>query len=99
MLDVEKWAKLRRRHLVDGVSLKRLARESDLSRNTVRRAVRADGPPAYRRLSKLGPFLGQVGDLLKRDPKILSVFKRLSSQSERVATQFSWVLRPHERPT
>lgn len=75
MLDVEKWAELRRRHLVDGVSLKRLAKETGLSRNTVRKAVRADSPPTYtrpRRPSKLDPFREQIGDLLKADPKIPS---------------------------
>jgi len=73
VLDVENWAELRRRHLVDGVSLKRLAKESGLSRNTVRRAIRADSPPSYkrpRRPSKLDPFREQINALLKGDPKI-----------------------------
>lgn len=75
MLNVEKWAELRKRHLVDGVSLKRLARETGLSRNTVRKAIRADSPPTYtrpRRPSKLDPFREQINDLLKSDPKIPS---------------------------
>ncbi|MBK5232937.1 MAG: IS21 family transposase [Thermoleophilia bacterium] len=75
MLDVEKWAELRRRHLVDGVSLKRLARETGLSRNTVRKAIRADSPPTYtrpKRPSKLDPFLEQISELLKDDTKIPS---------------------------
>ena len=75
MLNVEKWAELRRRHLVDGVSLKRLAKETGLSRNTVRRAIRADSPPNYtrpRRASKLDPFREQINELLKADPKIPS---------------------------
>lgn len=75
MLDVEKWAQLRRRHLVDGVSIKRLARETGFSRNTVRRAVRADSPPSYerpRRPSKLDPFHDQIVGLLQGDPKIPS---------------------------
>lgn len=75
MLDVEKWAELRRRHLVDGVSLKRLAKESGLSRNTVRKAIRADSPPTYkrpRRPSKLDPFREQINELLSGDPNIPS---------------------------
>ncbi len=75
MLDVEKWAELRRRHLVDGVSLKRLAKETGLSRNTVRRAIRAGSPPTYKRPkrpSKLDPFREHINGLLKADPKIPS---------------------------
>ncbi len=34
MLDVERWAELRREHFVRGVSIKELTRRSGLSRNT-----------------------------------------------------------------
>ena len=75
MLEVERWAELRRRHLVDGVSIKRLARESGLSRNTVRKAIRSPEPPAYsrpRRPSKLDPFRDEIRELLAADPRIPS---------------------------
>ena len=59
MLDVERWAELRREHFVRGVSIKELARRTSLDRNTVRRALRASEPLRYSRPtgeSKLDPF-------------------------------------------
>jgi transposase len=75
LLEVERWAELRRRHLVDGVSIKRLARETGLSRNTIRKAIRSPEPPSYarpRRPSKLDPFRDEVRGLLGADPRIPS---------------------------
>jgi transposase len=40
LLDVERWAELRREHFVGGVSIRELAKRTGLSRNTVRRALR-----------------------------------------------------------
>jgi lambda repressor-like predicted transcriptional regulator len=68
VLDVERWAELRREHFVRGVSIKELARRAGLSRNTVRSALRAEAPPAYRRAaaaSKLGPFKDEIHALLE----------------------------------
>ena len=42
MLDVERWAELRREHFVRGVPIKELVRRTGLSRNTVRAALRSD---------------------------------------------------------
>jgi hypothetical protein len=42
---VEQWAELRRQHFVRGKSIKQLARETGLSRNTVRAALRGKKPP------------------------------------------------------
>jgi hypothetical protein len=47
VVSVERWAELRREHLVDGKSIKELARSTGLSRNTIRRALRSDRPPSY----------------------------------------------------
>ena len=63
MLDVERWAELRREHFVRGVGIKELARRTGLSRNTVRAALRSDAPPAFRcpeRLSMLDPFKDEI---------------------------------------
>lgn len=49
VLDVERWAALRREHFVRGVSIKELARRFGVDRNTVRRALRSDTPPVYSR--------------------------------------------------
>jgi transposase len=72
VLDVERWAELRREHFVGGVSIKELARRHQIDRNTVRRALRSDAPPVYRRASpsKLDPFKDEIHRLLKADPKL-----------------------------
>jgi transposase len=67
---------LRRDHFVGGVSIKRLARRTGLSRNTIRRALRSDAPPAYRREprgSMLDPFKHEIHRLLKDDPTLTCV--------------------------
>ena len=76
MLDVERWAELRREHFVRGVSIKELARRTGLSRNTVRLALRSQSPPRYERTaapSKLDPFKEEIHELLRRDPKLPGV--------------------------
>ena len=76
MLEVELWAELRREHFVRGVSIKKLARRTGLSRNTIRKALRSDAPPAYRREpagSMLDPFKDEIHRLLRDDPKLSGV--------------------------
>jgi transposase len=76
VLDVERWAELRREHFVRGVSIKELARRYGIDRNTVRRALRFDRPPRYerpRRPSKLDPFKDEIHRLLRRNPKLTGV--------------------------
>ena len=76
MLDVERWAELRREHFVRGVGVRELAKRTGLARNTVRRALRAEGAPAFRcppRLSKLDPFKEEVHRLLARDARLPAV--------------------------
>jgi transposase len=70
VLDVERWAELRREHFVRGVSIKELARRFGVDRNTVRRALRANEPPVYRRApagSKLDAFKPEIHRLLGED--------------------------------
>jgi transposase len=76
VLDVERWAELRREHFVRGVGIKELARRYGVDRNTVRRAVRSPEPPRYQRplaASKLDPFKDEIHRLLKGDPKLSGV--------------------------
>jgi transposase len=76
VVDVERWAELRREHFVRGVSIKELARRYGLDRNTVRRALRSDAPPRYerpRRSSKLDPFREEIHELLRGDPRLPGV--------------------------
>jgi transposase len=76
VLDVERWAELRREHLVRGVSIKELARRYGIDRNTVRRALRSANPPRYergQRPSKLDPFKEEIHELLRADAKLPGV--------------------------
>jgi transposase len=73
---VEQWAELRREHFVAGKSIKELARSTGLSRNTIRRALRSERPPSYRRSPRPGvldPFKPEIHRLLKQDPKLPGV--------------------------
>ena len=49
VISVEDWAEIRRLHRAEGVSIKEIARQLELSRNTVRGALRSDEPPSYER--------------------------------------------------
>jgi transposase len=73
---VERWAELRRQHFVAGKSIKQLARETGLSRNTVRAALRSKEPPGYRRSpagSVLDPFKEEIHRLLRQDAALTGV--------------------------
>jgi transposase len=73
VLEVERWAELRREHFVRGVGIKELARRYGIDRNTVRRALRSEGPPVYRRPSRpsmLEPFKEEIHRLLRADPRL-----------------------------
>jgi hypothetical protein len=76
LLEVELWAELRREHFVRGVSIKKLAGRTGLSRNTIRKALRSDAPPVYRREpagSMLDPFKDEIHGLLRDDPTLTGV--------------------------
>ncbi len=49
MLGVEDWAEIRRLHRAGRVPIKEIARVLGVSKNTVRAALRSDGPPRYER--------------------------------------------------
>jgi transposase len=58
------------------VPIKELVRRTGLARNTIKRALRSDAPPAFRvpeRRSKLEPFKEEINRLLKEDPKLPGV--------------------------
>lgn len=46
---MEDWAEIRRLHRAEGLGIKTIARRLGLARNTVRAALRSDGPPRYER--------------------------------------------------
>jgi transposase len=70
VVGVEQWAEIRRMHFVAGLSIKEIARRTGRDRNTIRRALRSQGPPHYRRRprpSKLDPFREEIHRLLRED--------------------------------
>jgi transposase len=60
VLKVEDWAEIRRLHRAEQVPIKAIARRLGVGRNTVRRALAADGPPSYQR-----PGRGSVVDAVE----------------------------------
>lgn len=76
MLNVDEWAEIRRLHRVEGMSIRAISRRLRVARETVMRAVRANGPPVYRRArqpSKLDPFKGRIAELLAEYPRLSGV--------------------------
>jgi hypothetical protein len=73
VLDVRRWAEIRRMKEVGGLSIHEIVRRTGHDRNTVRRALRREGPPRYERPprpSKLDPFKGEIQRLLQEDPRL-----------------------------
>jgi transposase len=89
VLEVREWAEMRRMREVEGVSIREIARRTGRDRNTVRRALRRQGPPVYRRRprpSKLDPHRPRIHELLRADPGIPSSVIR-----ERIAEEEGYV--------
>jgi transcriptional regulator with XRE-family HTH domain len=73
VLDVRRWAEIRRMREVEGLSIHEIARRTGNDRNTIRRALRREGPPRYQRApgpSKLDPFKDEIHRLLQADPNL-----------------------------
>jgi hypothetical protein len=73
VLDVRRWAEIRRMKEVEGLSIHEIVRRTGHDRNTVRRALRREGPPRYERPprpSKLDPFKAEIHALLQADSGI-----------------------------
>jgi transposase len=52
VLSVEDWAEIRRLHRAERMPIKQIARVMGCSKNTVKRALAADGPPRYKRAAR-----------------------------------------------
>lgn len=63
MIAIEDWAAIRALH-ARGIGVKAIMRQMGVARNTVRWAIRAEEPPAYRRKEErqtaITPFLEEV---------------------------------------
>jgi transposase len=73
VIGVEQWAEIRRMHFVAGLSIRKIARRTGRDRNTVRKALRSNEPPRYRRAprpSKLDPFKPEVHRLLREEASL-----------------------------
>ena len=71
MLSVEDWAEIRRLHRAEGLPIKMIARTLGISRNTVRAALVAEGPPRYVRTaagSTVDAFEARIREQLKAVP-------------------------------
>jgi transposase len=71
VLSVEDWAEIRRLHRSEGLPIKMIARVMDCSKNTVRAALRGDGPPRYERRpagSIVDPVEPRIRELLRACP-------------------------------
>lgn len=70
---MEDWAEIRRLHKAEGLPIKAIVRTTGLSRNTVRAALRSDGPPKYQRASKgslVDAVEPQIRQQLALDPRM-----------------------------
>jgi hypothetical protein len=73
VVGVQSWAEIRRMKEVERRSIREIARLTGRDRNTVRRALRRQGPPRYERPSrpsKLEPFKEEIHRLLRSEPAI-----------------------------
>ena len=68
---MEDWAEIRRLSRSEGMPIKAIARVLGISKNTVRRALRAGEPPRYVRArtgSVLDPLVPRIRECLRADP-------------------------------
>jgi transposase len=71
VLSVEDWAEIRRLYRAEQMPIKQVARVMGCSKNTVKRALAADGPPRYRRAprgSLVDPVEPRIRELLAAWP-------------------------------
>jgi len=87
VLSVEDWAKIRRLHHNEGMPIKVIARAMRCSKNTVKAALRSEGPPKYQR-----PSRGSVADEVEpRIRELLQAWPTIPATviAERIGWQYS----------
>jgi len=73
VLSVDDWAEIRRLHRAEGLSIRAISRVRGVSRNTVRNALHASGPPRYQRRpggSLVDVVEPRIRELLLADPRM-----------------------------
>jgi transposase len=87
VLSVEDWAEIRRLHRAEGMPIKQVARVVGCSKNTVKRALAAGGPPRYQRAAR-----GSIVDAVEpRIRELLQAWPRMPATviAERIGWQHS----------
>ncbi|WP_301150350.1 IS21 family transposase [Mycobacterium simiae] len=87
MLNVEDWAEIRRLRRAERLPISEIARVMGISRNTVKSALAADGPPKYRRAAA-----GSVADAAEpRIRELLAAYPRMPATviAERIGWSYS----------
>src|SRR5829696_3239566 len=83
-MTVEDWAEIRRLHKAEGMPIKAIVRVTGVSRNAVRRALAAEGPPKYER-----PARGSVVDAV--EPRIRELLRAYPTMPATViAERIGW---------
>jgi transposase len=72
---MEKWADIRRRVLVEGVSKRQIQRETGLAWKTLEKILTHSSPPGYRRTKpypkpKIGPYRDRIAQIIEADKSI-----------------------------
>lgn len=84
---MEDWAEIRRLHRSEGLPIKEIARRMGIARNTVRAALRADGPPKRERKPR-----GSLADAVEPQVRqLLTEFPRMPATviAERIGWEYS----------
>ena len=87
MLSVDDWAEIRRLHRAEGLPIRAIARLRGVSRNTVRNALKAQGPPRYQR-RRAGSIVDAVEPRIR---ELLAAYPRMPATviAERIGWQNS----------
>jgi transposase len=84
VINVDDWAEIRRLHRAEGMSIKEIARRLGVARNTVRAALRLEGPPRYKRAAK-----GSIVDAV--EPRVLELLREFPAMPATViAERIGW---------
>jgi len=70
--DMEQWADIRRRAMIEGTSGRQIQRETGLPWKTLKKVLENSLPPGYRQgqprtKKKLGPYVWRIEQILKED--------------------------------